>query len=329
MLARGAWTPLARFGADGEWQVTAADATGFSVLHHGQTEGRVEWALLGEHNRLNALAAIIAARHVGVPVAHAISALSRFQNVRRRMEVRGVVAEVAVYDDFAHHPTAIATTLAGLRQRVGSARIIAVIEPRSNTMKLGVMKQALAESLMNADEVYCYSGGIDWDVAAALQPLGTRVTVIATVCSAHIETVLGDARLSLEREQIASYDIIVIDAFSSDSIPTHLMTQQAMAVYLKNLKPDGVIAFHTTNRFINLPPVIKRIADYFNLSTSLISDSPSEESPLSNTDWVLVTRSQVLLQQSLLSESASEIDKIPHLPIWTDSFNNLFRVLKN
>lgn len=147
--------------------------------------------------------------------------------------------------------------------------------------------------------------------------------------SAHIETVLGDARLSLEREQIASYDIIVIDAFSSDSIPTHLMTQQAMAVYLKNLKPDGVIAFHTTNRFINLPPVIKRIADYFNLSTSLISDSPSEESPLSNTDWVLVTRSQVLLQQSLLSESASEIDKIPHLPIWTDSFNNLFRVLKN
>jgi hypothetical protein len=107
------------------------------------------------------------------------------------------------------------------------------------------------------------------------------------------------------------------------------MTQQAMAVYLKNLKPDGVIAFHTTNRFINLPPVIKRIADYFNLSTSLISDSPSEESPLSNTDWVLVTRSQVLLQQSLLSESASEIDKIPHLPIWTDSFNNLFRVLKN
>jgi UDP-N-acetylmuramate: L-alanyl-gamma-D-glutamyl-meso-diaminopimelate ligase len=193
VLARGAWTPLARFGADGEWQVTAADATGFSVLHHGQTEGRVEWALLGEHNRMNALAAIIAARHVGVSVAHAISALSRFQNVRRRMELRGVVAEVAVYDDFAHHPTAIATTLAGLRQRVGSARIIAVIEPRSNTMKLGVMKQALAESLMNADQVYCYSGGIDWDVAAALQPLGTRVTVIATV-SALVEALVQNAR---------------------------------------------------------------------------------------------------------------------------------------
>jgi UDP-N-acetylmuramate: L-alanyl-gamma-D-glutamyl-meso-diaminopimelate ligase len=135
------------------------------------------WDLLGEHNRMNALAAIAAARHAGVPAAGAVDALGQFRNVKRRMEIRGTVREVTVYDDFAHHPTAIATTLAGLRRKAGSARIIAVIEPRSNTMKLGVMKQALPGSLSDADLVFCYGGGLGWDAAAALAPLGSRAAV--------------------------------------------------------------------------------------------------------------------------------------------------------
>ena len=135
---------MERFGADAGWQLGAAEANGhFDVLLDGQIQGRVCWELMGEHNRLNALAAIAAARHVGVAVSSAIDALSRFQNVKRRMEVRGVAAGVTVYDDFAHHPTAIATTLAGLRHKVGGERILAVLEPRSNTMKLGTMKAAL------------------------------------------------------------------------------------------------------------------------------------------------------------------------------------------
>lgn len=135
------------------------------------------WNLLGAHNRLNALAAIAAARHAGVPVAGSIDALGQFKNVKRRMEIRGSVRDITVYDDFAHHPTAIATTLAGLRHKVGAARILAVIEPRSNTMKLGVMNQALPASLTDANLVYCYSGGITWDAKNALAPLGGKAAV--------------------------------------------------------------------------------------------------------------------------------------------------------
>ena len=124
-------------------------------------------------------AALAAARHAGVPVALGIEALGRFENVKRRMEVRGTQRGVTVYDDFAHHPTAIATTVAGLRRRIGAARILAVIEPRSNTMKLGVMKQALPGSLQEADHVYCYSGGLNWNAAEALAPLGARAEVHA------------------------------------------------------------------------------------------------------------------------------------------------------
>jgi UDP-N-acetylmuramate: L-alanyl-gamma-D-glutamyl-meso-diaminopimelate ligase len=177
-LARGCWTPVERFGGDsGEWQAAPVDATSFDVVHRGATLGRVRWPLLGEHNRMNALAAIAAARHAGVDPAAAIAALGRFENVKRRLEVRGTVRGVTVYDDFAHHPTAIATTVAGLRSKVGPARILAVLEPRSNTMKLGVMKAALPGSLGDADHVYCYSGGLGWDPAAALAPLGERVHV--------------------------------------------------------------------------------------------------------------------------------------------------------
>ncbi len=180
VIARGAWTPVERFGGSGAWQAGEADADGaFTVQHAGVVQGRVQWQLLGAHNRQNALAAIAAARHAGVPVALAIEALGRFENVKRRMEVRGTQRGVTVYDDFAHHPTAIATTVAGLRRRVGAARILAVIEPRSNTMKLGVMKQALPGSLQEADRVYCYSGGLNWDAADALAPLGNKAEVHA------------------------------------------------------------------------------------------------------------------------------------------------------
>jgi UDP-N-acetylmuramate: L-alanyl-gamma-D-glutamyl-meso-diaminopimelate ligase len=132
---------------------------------------------MGAHNRMNALAAIAAARHAGVPAAVAIEALGRFEGVKRRMELRGVVDGISIYDDFAHHPTAFATTIAGLRARVGDARIVAVFEPRSNTMKLGRMQERLAASLAGADLVHCYARDLGWDPAAALAPLGARARV--------------------------------------------------------------------------------------------------------------------------------------------------------
>ncbi|MEW6025635.1 MAG: UDP-N-acetylmuramate:L-alanyl-gamma-D-glutamyl-meso-diaminopimelate ligase, partial [Pseudomonadota bacterium] len=178
VLARGCWTPVERFGGAGGWTAGAPDVSGsFDVFFEGTLQGRVNWDLIGEHNRLNALAAIAAARHVGVPAAAAIDALSRFENVKRRMEVRGSVHGITVYDDFAHHPTAIATTVEGLRAKVGQARIFAVLEPRSNTMKLGVMKSQLPDSLKDADAVYCYGANLGWDAKAALAPLGDKARV--------------------------------------------------------------------------------------------------------------------------------------------------------
>jgi UDP-N-acetylmuramate: L-alanyl-gamma-D-glutamyl-meso-diaminopimelate ligase len=126
---------------------------------------------------MNALAALAAARHVGVPVAQGLAALTEFKNVKRRMEVRGIVNGVTIYDDFAHHPTAIDTTVAGLRRKVGNARILAVLEPRSNTMKLGVMKDALPGSLKDANLTFCYAGNLGWDASSALAPLGDKAVV--------------------------------------------------------------------------------------------------------------------------------------------------------
>ncbi len=176
VLVRECWTPVERFDTRDGWAAEGA-GNAFAVLHRGEQVGRVEWKLQGAHNRANALAAIAAARHAGVPPRVATEALSRFESVRRRMEIRGVVREITVYDDFAHHPTAIETTLAGLRANVDGDRIIAVIEPRSNTMKLGVMKQALPGSLAAADLVFCYSAGLTWDAAEALKPLGAKARV--------------------------------------------------------------------------------------------------------------------------------------------------------
>jgi len=170
---RGCWTPVETFGNDAGWNIDAAN----NVTLNGASQGTLAWDLLGEHNRMNALAALAAARHVGVPVTLGLEALGLFKNVKRRMEVKGCVNGITVYDDFAHHPTAIDTTVAGLRGKVGQARILAVLEPRSNTMKLGVMKAALPASLKQADKVFCYSGNLGWDASAALAPLGNKAIV--------------------------------------------------------------------------------------------------------------------------------------------------------
>jgi UDP-N-acetylmuramate: L-alanyl-gamma-D-glutamyl-meso-diaminopimelate ligase len=180
VLDKGAWTPVERFDCDAGWCAATPGADGaFEVFFEGRSCGTVRWTLMGSHNRSNALAALAAARHAGVTPALAIEALSAFENVKRRMEVRGVVRGVTVYDDFAHHPTAIETTIKGLRAKVKGARILAVVEPRSNTMKLGVMKQALPASLDAADRVFCYSGALTWDAAAALSSLGAKASVHA------------------------------------------------------------------------------------------------------------------------------------------------------
>jgi len=182
VLARGSWSAVELFGVSPGWEAGPADAQGsFEVLYDSAPQGRVQWDLLGEHNRLNAVAAVAAARHAGVAPARAVEALARFQNVKRRMEVRGQARGVTVYDDFAHHPTAIATTLAGLRAKVGGARILAVLEPRSNTMKLGTMKAALPGSLHDADLVFGYGAkegkdALGWNLAEALGPLGVKAS---------------------------------------------------------------------------------------------------------------------------------------------------------
>ncbi len=183
VLAMGCWTPLESFaragGAQADWSArplgAAADYATFEVLEQGRPCATVRWNLMGAHNMENALAAIAAARHAGVPVHESIEALGSFQGVARRMQLRGEVAGVRVYDDFAHHPTAIATTVDGLRRRVGAGRIIAVLEPRSNTMRMGVHREALAGSLAGADEAWLYiPADLGWDVGPVLEALGAR-----------------------------------------------------------------------------------------------------------------------------------------------------------
>lgn len=194
VLARACWTPVERFNHLGGYRVSGDDASGELILHGPEGEiGRSQWALTGEHNRANACAALLAARHVGVGFTHGLVALSRFANVKRRLETRGEAGGVTVYDDFAHHPTALATTLAGLRRKVGSARILAVFEPRSNTMKLGTMKAQLPASLADADLAFCYSGGLDWDAAATLAPLGAKAQVHADL-DALVAAIAAQAR---------------------------------------------------------------------------------------------------------------------------------------
>ena len=175
VLHQGCWSEVSSFGAAVSDFVAEGAPHAFDVLQQGRKVARVEWSLTGVHNQLNALAAIAAAHHVGVAPEQAAAALASFQNVKRRMELRGTVGGVAVYDDFAHHPTAIRTTLDGLRRSVGTAtRILAVFEHRSNTMKLGAMKAQLPWSLEPADLAFCHTAGLDWDAGAALAAMGPR-----------------------------------------------------------------------------------------------------------------------------------------------------------
>ncbi|WP_043815303.1 UDP-N-acetylmuramate:L-alanyl-gamma-D-glutamyl-meso-diaminopimelate ligase [Rubrivivax gelatinosus] len=184
VLQRGCWSEVQRFGPKRE-EPGALRARGephaFDVLRGSLKIGRVEWALLGEHNQLNALAAIAAAEHAGVAPDAAAAALATFQNVRRRLELRGEAGGVKVYDDFAHHPTAMRTTIDGLRRKVGAARILAVFEPRSNTMKLGTMKAQLPWALEDADLAFGLQGDWGWSVKEALAPLGAKAATADTV----------------------------------------------------------------------------------------------------------------------------------------------------
>ena len=188
VLARGCWTPREGFTrgevAGVRWgsRQSAADHSRFAVLMDGAEAGEVNWSMLGAHNVDNALAAIAAARHAGVPVARACESLSRFRGVKRRMELTGAAAGISIYDDFAHHPTAIATTIDGLRRRIGKARLVAVLEARSNTMRMGVHKETLAPSLAGADAVYLFAPpDLGWDANAVAAAIGPRASTAPAV----------------------------------------------------------------------------------------------------------------------------------------------------
>ena len=194
VLTQGCWTPVEEFGVPSGWEASVPDQGGeFEVSIKERALGRVRWTLSGEHNCMNALAAVAAARHAGVEPVAAIEALSSFSGVKRRLEVSGSARGVTVYDDFAHHPTAIRATLEGMRARVGRSRILAVLEPRSNTMKLGLMKEALPPSLAQADLVYVYAAQLDWDAAALFRAAG-RPAYCASSLDALVEAIARDAR---------------------------------------------------------------------------------------------------------------------------------------
>ena len=185
VMTRGSWAPVEQFGHESnkEWSFISQAGDGFIVRKAGKEVATVKWAtdsgVMGRHNQLNALAAIASANHIGISPADSARALAEFKNVKRRLETIGIANGVTVYDDFAHHPTAIATTVDGLRRRVGQARILAVLEPRSNTMKLGVMKAQLPGSLSQADRVFAYGANtgkesLGWDLAEVLSPLNSK-----------------------------------------------------------------------------------------------------------------------------------------------------------
>lgn len=198
VLDLGCWTPVESFSANAEaaWQAADAKADGsaFDVICEGRKAGRLAWSLTGEHNMNNALSALAAARHAGVPVHAGIEALAEFRNVKRRMELRGEVDGIRLFDDFAHHPTAIETTLAGLRNQVGDRRIIAILEPRSNTMRMGIHADTLPASLDQADHVLLYAPpSLGWDAQGVMAPLGEKCRVLDST-EAIIEHLAGEAR---------------------------------------------------------------------------------------------------------------------------------------
>jgi UDP-N-acetylmuramate: L-alanyl-gamma-D-glutamyl-meso-diaminopimelate ligase len=192
VIERGCWTPVEWFGAADSWAAEGNESS-FDIVFQNKTLGHVEWSLMGEHNRMNALAAIACARHAGISTQLACEALSRFQNVKRRMEIRGMVNGITVYDDFAHHPTAIETTVEGLRNKVGTARILAVLEPRSNTMKLGAMKAQLPASLKQADKTFCYGANLGWDANEVFSAMNDKAEV-QTDLDALVSAITHEAR---------------------------------------------------------------------------------------------------------------------------------------
>jgi UDP-N-acetylmuramate: L-alanyl-gamma-D-glutamyl-meso-diaminopimelate ligase len=235
VIDRGCWSETEWFDASNDdsagWRMVEHADGRFDVFFQGQRQGTVSWALSGEHNRWNAVAAIAAARHTGVPPSQAIASLANFENVKRRMETRGVVNGITVIDDFAHHPTAIATTVAGLRHKVGKARILAVLEPRSNTMKLGTMKDALPDSLKAADLVFGYGArgegkeALGWDLSAALAPLGEKARAFddlsALVAAVAAVARAGDAVLVMSNGGFGGVHQKLLDAFDALKSPAH------------------------------------------------------------------------------------------------------------
>ena len=199
-LAMGCWSEQAQTGRQWQARLLVADGSSFEVIVEGAVVGTVNWELCGQHSVDNALMALAAARHAGVPVEVGIAALRKFIAPKRRMELKGVVDQIAVYDDFAHHPTAIATTLAGLRAKVGQQRIFAVLEPRSNTMRMGVHKDALPASLMLADQVFLYEPvNSGWSLQALANAIGPQAQVSqdidALVAAIHQQAQPGDSIL--------------------------------------------------------------------------------------------------------------------------------------
>ncbi len=222
VLAQGCWTPVERFGDESGWHVQPVNADGsrFRVYFRKVLQGEVVWDLIGQHNVLNALSAIAAARHAGVPAKVGIEALASFRNVKRRLELRGTVDGVAVYDDFAHHPTAIAATLAALRARVGERRLVAVLEARSNTMRLGVHRAELAPALRAADAVLLLQpADLKWDMGEVLAGLAGRARSFLTV-DAIVET--------LERELQAGDQVLIMSNGGFDGIHAKLLARLAV-----------------------------------------------------------------------------------------------------
>jgi UDP-N-acetylmuramate: L-alanyl-gamma-D-glutamyl-meso-diaminopimelate ligase len=225
VLAKGCWSSVQTFGTGGTWRYKSSNhPTHFTPYFQGIACTPVNWRITGEHNRMNALAALAAAHHVGVPIEQAINALTRFGGVKRRMEVRGVVNNVTVYDDFAHHPTAIATTLQGLRQAVGQARILAVIEPRSNTMKLGTMAAQLPHALKQADLTFCFGEtngkhALGWNPDEVLAPLGDKAKSFsshATLVRTLKETAQpGDHILIMSNGSFGGIHTLLLEALGS------------------------------------------------------------------------------------------------------------------
>lgn len=224
VLARGCWSRLERPGTLPSWHLQAlANDGSFEVWRGEQSLGTVRWQHTGAHNRANALAALIAANDLGVDPATAIEALSTFIGVRRRQEIRGVVRGITVYDDFAHHPTAIATTIAGLRERLSQGRLLAVLEPRSNTMKLGTMADRLPAALANADRIYCYSApsgrdAVTWAPEQVLAPLGERASchnnldqLVQTLCQ---DAQPGDHILVMSNGGFGGIHQLLLDALA-------------------------------------------------------------------------------------------------------------------